>query len=401
MRDLRVSRWLKFNTVGLAGMALQLVCLSLLVHGAGLHYLPATLLAVQCAVLHNFAWHQRWTWADRPVAGLHGLMTRFARFQALNGGLSLAVNSGVMIWLAGTLGLEPVLAGLAGIGLASVLNFFASDVIVFGRPAGASTARRPRAALGVAVSLLAFPAMTWAEPGEIAVAAWTRHQASVDARYRAAGEGRRPFFILDTVPAGHWRSAILAREIVVRQMDAPDVEGGRIHHWAGAVFIPGTTVAELVQRLQQNAGREARVYDEVIESRLLWQDGDRLRIFMKLRRSTVITATFNTEHEVEYRQIAGHRASSRSISVRIAEVMDAGTAQERERSPTEDRGLLWRLNAYWRFEQAGDGVIVECESVSLSRAVPSLLRPVAGPVIARVAREALQRTLEQFRGAIP
>ncbi len=31
----------------------------------GPHYLVATALAVEMAVLHNFFWHRRWTWADR------------------------------------------------------------------------------------------------------------------------------------------------------------------------------------------------------------------------------------------------------------------------------------------------------------------------------------------------
>jgi putative flippase GtrA len=60
------TRWAAFNAVGLAGVAVQLACLALLVH-AGSHYLAATALAVEAAVLHNFLWHQRWTWRDRPA----------------------------------------------------------------------------------------------------------------------------------------------------------------------------------------------------------------------------------------------------------------------------------------------------------------------------------------------
>jgi hypothetical protein len=86
--------------------------------------------------------------------------------------------------------------------------------------------------------------------------------------------------------------------------------------------------------------------------------------------------------------------------VRIVELADAGTPRERERAASEDRGFLWRLNAYWRFEQHGDGVIVECESVSLSRTVPTLLRPVAGPIVTRIARESLERSLRALRESL-
>ena len=54
--------------MGLIGFALQLGVLALLLR-LGLHYLAATALAVELAVLHNFAWHERWTWRDRPPAG--------------------------------------------------------------------------------------------------------------------------------------------------------------------------------------------------------------------------------------------------------------------------------------------------------------------------------------------
>ena len=63
-----LTRWLAFNGVGALGVIVQLAVLALLVHGASVHYLVATAIAVEAAVLHNFAWHQRWTWRDRPAA---------------------------------------------------------------------------------------------------------------------------------------------------------------------------------------------------------------------------------------------------------------------------------------------------------------------------------------------
>jgi len=45
-------RWLKFNAVGAGGVAVQLAFLALLVR-LGVHYLLATALAVEAAVLQN------------------------------------------------------------------------------------------------------------------------------------------------------------------------------------------------------------------------------------------------------------------------------------------------------------------------------------------------------------
>lgn len=56
------SRWLRYSTVSLLGVAVHTGVLVLGVQVLGIHYLPATLLAVEVAVLHNFLWHWKWTW---------------------------------------------------------------------------------------------------------------------------------------------------------------------------------------------------------------------------------------------------------------------------------------------------------------------------------------------------
>ncbi len=123
-------RWLKFNAVGALGMAVQLGTLAFLVHVAGLHYLPATALAVEAAVIHNFAWHLRWTWADR--AGVApGWGTLLLRFNLTTGAVSIAGNLVAMSVFAGAMGLNPVLANLVSIGLCSLANFLVCDHWVF------------------------------------------------------------------------------------------------------------------------------------------------------------------------------------------------------------------------------------------------------------------------------
>jgi hypothetical protein len=308
----------------------------------------------------------------------------------LNGLVSVAGNVGLTVLLSRGLDLDPVIANVVAILACSAVNFAASDSIVFlsGVPALATLA------------LLGAPAPAEAGgPGAATVSAWRAHEKAVDARYYAAAETGGPFFAqdLDATSPGAWWPAVRRGEISTRELDAPPAPDGRIHHWAGAVFIPGLSVREAIARLAGHAGRESDFYEDVVGSRLLERDGDRLRVFMKLRRTTIITATFNTEHAVEYRRLGRSRASSRSVATRIVELERAGTPQEREKAPGDDNGFLWRLNAYWRFEETGGGVVVECESVSLSRGVPALLRPVAGPIIDRVARESLERTLRGVR----
>jgi hypothetical protein len=107
--------------------------------------------------------------------------------------------------------------------------------------------------------------------------------------------------------------------------------------------------------------------------------------------------TYDTEHAIENRRLSETRASKRSVATKIAELADAGTPREREKPPGSDRGFLWRLNAYWRYEQIDGGVLIECESVSLSRSVPMLLRPFVSGIVERIARESLQKTLMSLK----
>jgi hypothetical protein len=192
--------------------------------------------------------------------------------------------------------------------------------------------------------------------------------------------------------------------VAMTRIDRPDTGGGevsvpdgRIHHWAGAIFVPNTSISALLDRLSRLAGQESRHYDDVIASHLVARNGDEYRIYMKLRRTKVITVTYNTEHVVQYRRIGPGRAAGRSVSTRIAELTDPGTERERERPVGRDGGYLWRLNAYWRYEAVDGGVLIECESVSLSRSVPALLRPFISGVVEGLARDSLERTLSGLR----
>ena len=383
-----LGRWTAFNLVGFAGMAGQLAVVAFLVRVMGMHYLFATGLAVEAAILHNFAWHHQWTWSDRPPSSRRELAVRLARFHILNGAVSLAGNVGLTAVCTGLLHIDAIVSNMIAIAVCSCVNFRASEIMVF-RSA-------PIAAL---LMLSLTPAPAAAGPGPSTLAAWRTYEAQLDAQYAAAPSapiGR--FFVHDRAAlAQGWRESVMRGTTSIIKIDAAPIVDGKIHHWVGAMFLPGVTVDAAIERLERRAGHESESYDDVLASRLIEKDGDRARVFMKLRRTSVITVTYNTEHVVTYTRVTGTRALVRSVATRIAELAGAGTAQEREKPASDDSGFLWRLNAYWRYEAVPGGVIVECESVSLSRPVPLLVRPLANPVVDRIARESLNRTLTTLR----
>jgi putative flippase GtrA len=125
-----ILRWLKFNAVGAVGLAVQLGVLWLLERVAGVQYLLATVLAVEAAVLHNFVWHQLWTWRGRLK---ESAWVRLLRFHLANGLVSLVANFGLMALFVGGLHMRVMPANLLSVGLAGLLNFALAEVWVFGR----------------------------------------------------------------------------------------------------------------------------------------------------------------------------------------------------------------------------------------------------------------------------
>jgi putative flippase GtrA len=124
-------RWVKFNFVGAIGIPVQLAALTAFRSWMNLDYLLATALAVEAAVIHNFLWHERFTWADRPAARPVQSLARLAKFNASNGGVSIVGNLLLMRLLVGELHLNYVLANLFAIAVCSLANFLLSDRLVF------------------------------------------------------------------------------------------------------------------------------------------------------------------------------------------------------------------------------------------------------------------------------
>jgi hypothetical protein len=170
------------------------------------------------------------------------------------------------------------------------------------------------------------------------------------------------------------------------------VDGGTISHWRGSVFLPGVQLDALLERLR-NPREEGPHQEDVLAVRVLERTPDSVDLFIRMTRTKIVTVTYDTEHHVEYRRHGPTRASSRSVATRIAELDEEG----RRKAPGDDRGFLWRMNAYWRYEQVAGGVVVDLESMTLSRGIPLGLGTIVRPLVNRVARESMSRTLDNIR----
>jgi putative flippase GtrA len=121
-------RWLRFNAVGALGICIQLAVLAFLRSGLGMNYLLATALAVEATVLHNFFWHEKFTWSDRKT---RPSLVRLVKFNLTTGALSITGNVIAMKLLAGMAGINYVAANLLSITACSILNFIVADRAIF------------------------------------------------------------------------------------------------------------------------------------------------------------------------------------------------------------------------------------------------------------------------------
>jgi hypothetical protein len=253
--------------------------------------------------------------------------------------------------------------------------------------------------------------------------AFNRYVRLTEAQIDSELARREPYLWVEGLPDDR-RAADEARlragEVVIERLETPDpdsgnhsnqghdggagkpiiVPGGMIHHWIGTVFIPGATLAQTLALEEDYDHHQDYFRPDVMRSRILRHDGNDYAIDLRLYKKKVITTVLDTEHQVHYAPVDATHAWSRSRTTRIQEVDNAGEPGERLEPGGHDRGLLWRMNTYWRFEEKDGGTYVECQSVSLTREIPAGLGWLIGTYVNSVPRESLTFTLATTRAAV-
>jgi len=218
-----------------------------------------------------------------------------------------------------------------------------------------------------------------------------------------------PFLWIDGLSATGRSEALanlMAGQVQMRRLSTkangrdPDVPGGMIHDWQGLVFIPGVKLDHVLSLLEDYDHHATYFSPDVEKSYIESHDGAHYRVFMRFRRHKVVTVVLDTEHDIHYFRDSPTRAHSRSSAVRIAQVENPGEADERERSPGNDDGFLWRMETWWRMEERDGGVYVQNEAVTLTRDVPTGLGWLIEPFITNIPKETLEFTLQALRKAV-
>lgn len=127
LRIIPFVRFIKFSSVGLSGVVVNLGLLWLLttfVFGEHL-YMLAAVISVEVSVLNNFYWNDIWTFRDRRKRN-GNLLNRLLKFH-VSRVLGVLTNLGVLYFLTEYLTIYYLVSNIFAIGAGTLVNYLTSD----------------------------------------------------------------------------------------------------------------------------------------------------------------------------------------------------------------------------------------------------------------------------------
>lgn len=123
----KVKTFLKFSIVGFSGIVVNMGFLWIFVELCKLDKRIAGALSIEISIINNFLWNNYWTWKGRKVIPF---LHRFIRYNIITLITSAVFNYLLYIFLLHH-GVNYLIAQMAGIALAVLLNFVLFEKLVF------------------------------------------------------------------------------------------------------------------------------------------------------------------------------------------------------------------------------------------------------------------------------
>jgi hypothetical protein len=179
------------------------------------------------------------------------------------------------------------------------------------------------------------------------------------------------------------------------------VPGGLIHHWIGAMFLPGLKLDEVLKVTRDYDHYKEYYQPSVIESKTTARDGLNDQFSMRIMNKAFFVKTaLDADYKATNVRVDEHRFYSVSRTTRVQEVEECGEAGEHRMPEGEGGGYIWKLFSIARLDQRDGGVYVEFEAIALSRDIPVAARFFVDPVVRRVSRNSLLTSLQQTEQAL-
>ena len=244
---------------------------------------------------------------------------------------------------------------------------------------------------GVVLVLACVSGAGAAEPSAAALAGFNSYIAKVEARLAQEHGSASTFLATEDTSRLH-RGDPVVEELT--PAGGKGLPGAMLHDWRGTAFVPGATAADF-ERVMEDFSAYPRYYaPQVVSARVLDHQGNHFEVLMRVRQQHVITVVMDTTYDVTFARLDAGHGYSISRSTRVDEIASPGGRNEHALSAGDNHGFLWRMNTYWSYEERDGGLLIQIESVSLTRSIPTGLGWAVGPFIESVPRDSLAFTLE-------
>jgi len=220
---------------------------------------------------------------------------------------------------------------------------------------------------------------------------------------RTSMQSRLPGHFLWTDELPSRENRVRAGEVVVSPIadnTQETVPSGLIHHWIGAVFIPGARIDNVIAVVRDYDHYADFYKPTVIDAKTLSRKAAEDRFTMVMVDKTMfMKRALDSEYQSRFTRVDSRRWYNIARTTRVQELAGAAKPNTRRLSDGEGSGYIWRMCTMSRYEERDGGVYVEIEAIALSRSIPAMLQLVVEPIVRRVSRSSLTTTLEQTRTA--
>jgi len=118
--------------VSWVGMGVNTACLYLFKGVWRIPIIPASLMAIEISIIHNFVWYRYWAWGDRVEAGSRpAFLRQLVLYNAATGLVDLSVNVSILWLLYKVFGVYYLIANIIGMILGPFFKFWINEKLIF------------------------------------------------------------------------------------------------------------------------------------------------------------------------------------------------------------------------------------------------------------------------------
>ena len=239
--------------------------------------------------------------------------------------------------------------------------------------------------------------------------AYERYVAVTESRIAAERTGSAVLFWIDRqnerTRSVSWpklrRGDVIVEPVETRENgQAISIPGGKVHHWVATTLLTGVTV-DRVLAVVRDYDRYPQVFAPLMtRARAIERHEQRDVVALRTSIKKLVNVIMDGDYVMQYFRLAPARVATTTVATNLHQVINEGRPDERREPTDRTAGYLWRYRMYCTIEQRPEGILDQCESLTLTRPVPGLVSWLIGGTVAAIPRDSLTLMLSGTRTAL-